>query len=272
MTSSKVRILITNDDGIGAEGLAVLKRVALQLSDDVWVCAPEQEQSGASRALTLTAPVRVRRIDERTTAVSGTPTDCVMLAVQELIPGKAPDLVLSGVNRGQNMGEDVTFSGTVAGALQGMALGIPSIALSQALRDFHEERAARFATAEALGPGIIARLVELGWPSNVVININFPDVAPERIEAVEVTEQGFRDYHPMHFERRTDLRGRDYFWMGFRGRPCEQVEGTDICAVDRGLVSVTPLHIDLTHRETWRDLKGRLGGPPPKLHRKPAEA
>jgi len=267
-----MRILLTNDDGIGAEGLAALKRIALQLSDDVWVCAPEAEQSGASRALTLTAPVRVRRIDERTTAVSGTPTDCVMLAVQELIPGKAPDLVLSGVNRGQNMGEDVTFSGTVAGALQGMALGIPSIALSQTLHIFHDDFVARFETAEAHAPGIIARLVELGWPAGVVMNINFPDLEPERIEAVEMTSLGFRDYHPMHFERRTDLRGRDYFWMGFRGQPQTPCEGTDLHAVHHGRISVTPLHIDLTHRETWHELRGRLGGPPPKLHKTAVEA
>jgi 5'-nucleotidase len=267
-----MRILLTNDDGIAAEGLAVLKRIALQLSEDVWVCAPEHEQSGAGRALTLTSPVRVRKIDERTAAVSGTPTDCVMLAVQELIPGGKPELVLSGVNRGQNMGEDVTFSGTVAGALQGMAFGIPSIALSQAMQIFQEGRFPGFAAAEAYAPGIVARLVELGWPQNVVMNINFPDLDPERIEAVEMTEQGFRDYHPLQFERRRDPRGRSYFWMGFEGRPSNAPEGTDLCAVHNGRISVTPLHIDLTHRPTWRELKGLLGGAPPRLERSEREA
>ena len=153
-----MRILLTNDDGIGAEGLDALERIARRLSPDVWVCAPETEQSGASRRLTLTEPVRVRRLGERRFAVSGTPTDFVMLAVQELLEGVKPDLVLSGVNRGQNLGEDVTFSGTVAGALQGMAVGVRSIALSQVLQRFHDEVRAHYETAEAHGPGVINRL------------------------------------------------------------------------------------------------------------------
>src|SRR5436190_19005896 len=133
-----MRILLTNDDGINAEGLQALERIARVLSDDIWICAPEYEQSGASRALTLMDPLRVRRLDERRFAVEGTPTDCVMLAMQELMP-QQPDLVLSGVNRGQNIAEDVTMSGTVAGAIQGMALGVRSIALSQALISFRDD-------------------------------------------------------------------------------------------------------------------------------------
>jgi 5'-nucleotidase len=137
---------------------------------------------------------------------------------------------------------------------------------------FQAERFSGFAAAETHAPGIIARLVELGWPKDVVMNINFPDLPPERIEAVEMTSQGFRDYHPMQFERRRDPRGRSYFWMGFEGRPCTAPEGTDLCAVHNGRISVTPLHIDLTHRQTWRELKGRLGGAPPKLERARQEA
>ncbi|OYW25779.1 MAG: 5'/3'-nucleotidase SurE, partial [Caulobacter sp. 12-67-6] len=133
-----MRILLTNDDGIHAPGLVALEKIARALSDDVWICAPEYEQSGASRALTLSDPLRVRRLDDRRFAVEGTPTDCVMMAVQQLIEGPAPDLVLSGVNRGQNLAEDVTLSGTVAGAIEGMALGIRSIALSQAMNYFHD--------------------------------------------------------------------------------------------------------------------------------------
>ena len=126
-----MRLLLTNDDGIHAEGLASLENIAKALSDDIWICAPEYEQSGASRALTLSDPVRVRKLDARRFATSGTPTDCVMLAISELMEGAKPDLVLSGVNRGANLAEDVTLSGTVAGAIEGMAMGIPSIALSQ---------------------------------------------------------------------------------------------------------------------------------------------
>ncbi len=257
-----MRILLTNDDGINAAGLAALERIAGQLSDDVWVCAPEYEQSGASRALTLAEPIRVRAIGERRFSTTGTPTDCVMLGIHELVKGAKPDLVLSGVNRGANLGEDVTMSGTVAGAIEGMALGVPSIAMSQA---GHVEAGTDFAVAEAHGPGIIRRLMELGWPADVVLNVNFPGGAPEAVTEVEVTRQGFRDIQVRHPERRTDMRGYDYYWIGFRQDRSEPPEGTDLRAFSEGRVSVTPLHIDLTHAPTVRDLKGRLGGALPRL-------
>jgi 5'-nucleotidase len=261
-----MRILLTNDDGIGAEGLQTLVRIAAKLSDDVWTCAPEVEQSGASRRLTLTEPVRVRKVADKTFAVSGTPTDCVMLAIQELMDGIAPDLVLSGVNRGQNMGEDVTFSGTVAGALQGMALGVPSIALSQVMSRFHDTVVAHYETAEHHAPGLISRLIEIGWPAGVVMNLNFPACVPDEVTGVEVTRQGFRDEHPLHFEKRTDLRGRDYYWMAYRGRAMQTEPGTDLHAAKQNRISVTPLHIDLTHSPSVHDLRGKLGGSVPVLH------
>lgn len=259
-----MRILLTNDDGIHAPGLASLEKIARALSDDVWICAPEYEQSGASRALTLSDPLRVRRLDARRFAVEGTPTDCVMMAVQQLIDGQAPDLVLSGVNRGQNLAEDVTLSGTVAGAIEGMALGVPSIALSQTMNYFHDEIIAHWETAEAFGPGIVERLLEVGWPADVVMNVNFPALPPEQVSEVEVTRQGFRDGHLRHMEKRTDLRGRDYYWMGFTAKASSPAEGTDLRAIYEGRISVTPLHIDLTHQETVHALKGVLGGAPPK--------
>jgi len=260
-----MRILLTNDDGIHAEGLAVLERIARSLSDDVWIAAPEGEQSGASRSLTLAEPLRVRRIDERRFAIQGTPTDCVMLAVSHLIPDRKPDLVLSGVNRGMNVAEDVSMSGTVAGAIEGMALGIPSIALSQMLRVFRDDERAHYETAGAHGPGVIQRLVEAGWPDDVIININFPNRPPQEVTAVEVTRQGFRDVRTRYAERRTDLRGRDYYWLGYRNEPSQPPEGVDLKAVAEGRISVTPLHIDLTHMPTVHSLKAVLGGPPPKL-------
>jgi 5'-nucleotidase len=260
-----LRILLTNDDGIHAEGLATLERIARRLSGDVWVAAPEHEQSGASRALTLSEPLRVRKLDARRFAISGTPTDCVMLGVEELLRDRRPHLVLSGVNRGHNTAEDVTMSGTVAGAIQGMALGVPAIALSQSLAVFRDDEVAHYETAEAFGPGIIERLLEAGWPKDVVLNINFPNRPPQEVEAVEVTRQGFRDIHNMRAEKRTDLRGRDYYWMGFTHRRPEVAEGTDLAAVLAGRISVTPLHIDLTHMPTVHALKAVLGGPPPKL-------
>lgn len=261
-----MRVLLTNDDGIGAEGLEVLERIAAALSDDVWVCAPEIEQSGASRALTLSDPVRVRKLTPRRFAVAGTPTDCVMLAVAELIEGPRPDLVLSGVNRGQNIGEDVTMSGTVAGAIQGMVMGIPSIALSQSLGRFHDDYEAAFETAATFGPALVARLVEIGWPREVLINLNFPDAAVDKVTEVEVTHQGRRDFLHMDAERRTDRRGRDYYWMGFDQRLEAPPPGSDFAAIAEGRISVTPLHIDLTHWPSVQALKGRVGGAPPRLH------
>lgn len=263
-----MRILVTNDDGIRAEGLAVLEAIAGALSDDVWVCAPEAEQSGASRSLTLTEPLRVRRLEARRFAVLGTPTDCVMLAVQHLIDGKRPDLVLSGVNRGLNAGEDVTMSGTVAGAIEGMALGVPAIALSQMMRYSRQDDGAPFAVAEAFGPGLVARLVDLGWPNDVILNINFPAGDPSGVSEVEVTRQGFRNIRTRFAEQRVDLRGRDYYWLGYRNEPSQPPPGTDLRAAYEGRISVTPLHIDLTHMETVHTLKASVGGAPPKLSAK----
>jgi 5'-nucleotidase len=255
-----MRILLTNDDGIHAEGLAALERIAARLSDDVWICAPDTERSGASRALTLAEPLRVRQLDARRFSTTGTPTDCVMLGIRELVEGKAPDLVLSGVNRGANLAEDVTMSGTVAGAIEAMAMGVPGIALSQS--GFYDG-AKDYASSEYFAPGIIRRLVEVGWPADVVINLNFPSLPLDEIKEVEVTRQGFRDAHVRMVEKRTDLRGRDYYWVGFRQERSQPAPGTDLRALYDGKISVTPLHIDLTHRESVHKLSGVLGGAPP---------
>ena len=260
-----MRFLLTNDDGIHAEGLIALERIAAKLSDDVWICAPEYEQSGASRALTLADPIRVRQLSERRFATTGTPTDCVMLGIRELVEGKAPDLVLSGVNRGANLAEDVTMSGTVAGAIEAMALGVPGIALSQ--MGFYEGQPG-YAAAEAFAPGIIRRLLEVGWPADVIMNLNFPGRPPAEVTEVEVTRQGFRDAHIRTAEKRTDLRGREYYWMGFRQERSSPPPGTDLRALYDGKISVTPLHIDLTHGESVHKLRAVLGGPPPHLSKK----
>ena len=259
-----MRILLTNDDGIEAEGLECLERIARTLSDDIWVCAPQVEQSGKGRGITLTEPLRVNRMGEKRFAVTGTPTDCVVLAVNDLMVDSKPDLVLSGVNRGHNVGEDCSYSGTVAGALQGMAFGIRSIALSQSLERFHDDVVAHWETAEAYAPPIISRLLAQPWQAGVVMTLNFPNRPPEAVTEVEVTRQGFRDIGEMHAVKRTDLRGRDYYWMSFRGAKQEHPAGTDLRAMDEGKISVTPLHIDLTHMPSVNDLKGVLGGVPPK--------
>ncbi len=257
-----MRILLTNDDGIHAEGLIALENIARQLSDDVFICAPEYEQSGASRALTLSDPIRVRKIDEARYATTGTPTDCVMLAISELMSANRPDLVLSGVNRGANLAEDVTLSGTVAGAIEGMAMGVPSIALSQT--NWAIDGQPMYAPAETFAPGIIAKLVETGWPKDVIINVNFPARQISEITEVEVTRQTFRDMQLKHAEKRTDLRNREYYWMGFRQERSKPDSGTDLAAIYEGKISVTPLHIDLTHVETVHSLRKVLGGAPPR--------
>lgn len=252
-----MRILITNDDGVHAQGLAALESIAGELSEDVWICAPETEQSGASRSLTLAEPLRVRRLDERRFAIRGTPTDCVMLGIQHLIEGARPDLVLSGVNRGANLAEDVTMSGTVAAAIEGMALGVRSMALSQMTPPFRGDVREDFAAAEAHAAPLLRRLMAESWDPGVVLNINFPNGADIPCE-VEVTRQGFRDVSIRYAEKRTDLRGRDYYWLGYRNSPSRPAEGTDLRASYEGRISVTPLHIDLTHEAMRSRLAERL--------------
>jgi 5'-nucleotidase len=259
-----MRILLTNDDGIHAPGLEALEGIAGAISDDVWVCAPESEQSGASRSLTLAEPLRVRRIGQRRFAVLGTPTDCVMLAIQYLMEGELPDLVLSGVNRGLNAAEDVTMSGTVAGAIEGMALGVPAIALSQMMSVTPGHERGAFSVAETFGPGLVEKLVEVAWPKDVILNINFPACPVSEVKEVEVTCQGFRDVRTRYAEQRTDLRGRDYYWLGYKNEPSAPPRGTDLLAAYEGRISVTPLHIDLTHMQTVHALRAVVGGAPPK--------
>src|SRR5437879_7664484 len=208
-----MRILLTNDDGIHAEGLAALERMAAKLTDDIWICAPDAERSGASRALTLSDPIRVRQLDARRFSTTGTPTDCVMLGIKELVAGNKPDLVLSGVNRGANLAEDVTMSGTVAGAIEAMALGVPGVALSQ--MGAHEGNGG-YEAAEAFAPGVVRRLVEVGWANDVVMNINFPPRPVAEITEVEVTPKGFRDAHLRMLEKRTEQPGPAYSWKGIR--------------------------------------------------------
>src|ERR1700743_2837698 len=181
-----MRILVTNDDGIHAPGLVSAEKIARALSDDVWVVAPEIEQSGASHSLTLTLPLRLREIDPRRFAVTGTPTDCVMMACAHILKDKKPDLLLSGVTRGSNIADDVTYSGTIAGAMEGCALGIPSIALSQSY-GWTEGAEGNAACGEVQGPPLIRKLVETGWPSDVLMNINFPDCAPADVAGTEIT-------------------------------------------------------------------------------------
>ena len=253
-----MRILVTNDDGINAPGLDVLQQIAGELSDDVWTVAPETEQSGASHSLTLHEPLRLREVGERVFAVKGTPTDCVIMGVRHVLRNKGPDLVLSGVNAGQNMADDVTYSGTIAGAFEGSLLGIPSIALSLAY-GFESPRHLRWQTPMAHGPDLVRKLLKVGWPDDVVLNINFPDREPDDVEGVVVTEQGRRNQDLLHIEHREDMRGKPYYWFGFRRRKSNPAEGTDLWAIYTGRISVTPLNLNLTHTAIRHDLAASLG-------------
>lgn len=260
MISENPRILLSNDDGVEATGLATLEAIAATLSDDVWTVAPADEQSGASRKMSLAEPVMVRQLSERRFSVRGTPSDAVFLGVHDLIPGKRPDLVLSGVNRGQNLAEDVSVSGTVAAAIQGMQLGIPAIALSQCLKSFVGGGPTPFETAEAHAPALLKRLMRIGWPANVVLNVNFPPVPPDEVGPVVVTRQGWRDQWKLTADKREDLRGRSYYWLGFHGTKSNPDEGDDLHAIYNGMISVTPLHVDLTHEPTRASLSEALAG------------
>jgi 5'-nucleotidase len=252
-----MRILLTNDDGIHAPGLAVLESVAASLSDDIWVVAPEFEKSGAGHSLTVTEPLRVRQISPQRYAVSGTPTDCVMLAVGSIMQGKRPDLVLSGVNRGANLADDVTYSGTISAAMEGTLLGIPAIAMSQVLAPASEDQA-QFAAALARAPDIVRQLLQAGWPQGVLINVNFPACNPDSIQGVRITQQGHRELGQLKIDQRLDARGFPYYWLGFGRTSAKPGDASDLLAVQENYISITPLHLDLTHEATRTALKAHF--------------
>lgn len=253
-----MRILVTNDDGIHAPGLGVAEKIARALSDDVWVFAPENEQSGASHSLTLTAPLRMRPIAEKRYAVSGTPTDCVMMGCLHVLKDKPPELILSGVNWGSNLADDVTYSGTIAGAMEGCALGIPSIALSQAGGE-NARLEIDWSPAEVHGPDLVRRLLAAGWPPGTLINVNFPGCSADEVTGVAVVPQGRYDLSSTSIEQRKDARERPYYWIGLRRRTPTPAEDSDMGAVQAGRIAVTPLHLNLTEVEVLEKMRKSLG-------------
>jgi 5'-nucleotidase len=240
-----MRILITNDDGIHAPGLAACEKIARALSDDVGIVAPEIDQSGVSHSLSLNDPLRLREVGERHFAVQGTPTDCVIMGARHIMKDM-PDLVLSGVNRGRNCAEDVTYSGTVAGAMEGTVLGITSFALSQAYA-FTTKHAPRWGTAIKYAPDLIRRVLKTGMPRDVLVNINFPDCVADDVAGIAVTVQGKRDQELLRIDARHDGRGNPYYWIAFgRGGNSGARAGSDMAALNENRISVTPLRLDLT--------------------------
>ena len=239
-----MRILITNDDGIHAPGLKALESIANSMSSDVWVCAPETDQSGLAHSLTLNEPLRLRKIDEKRFALKGTPTDCVIMGVRELLPSP-PDLILSGVNSGANIADDVTYSGTVAAAMEGALLEIRSIALSQAYSWDDGLRNAPWNCCEAHAPEIIEKIYKMDVPGRTLFNVNFPNCQPDEVSGVEFTSQGSYT-HGLHMEKRSDGRGFPYYWLRFGREASDPKKGTDVAALVERRISITPLKLDLT--------------------------
>ncbi|MCB2072422.1 MAG: 5'/3'-nucleotidase SurE [Novosphingobium sp.] len=251
-----MRILLTNDDGIGAPGLYVLEKIAARLSDDIWICAPSEEQSGAGHSLTLTRPVRLHEHAPKRFSVSGTPTDAVTMALKKLLPAP-PDLILSGVNRGANLGDDVTYSGTVSAAFEGALAGVRSIALSQVYSREGLGHGISFEAAEFWGEKVLRPLLDAPFAERTLVNINFPPLPAEEVRGIRVVRQGFHDYSRGSVVEGTDPRGFSYFWFGLHGIEHTPGHASDLEAIDEGYVAVTPLTLDFTHEASLASLAGR---------------
>jgi 5'-nucleotidase len=233
-------ILVTNDDGILSPGIKALAR-AMKRVGEVYVVAPDRERTAASHSLTLHKPLRIEALGRRVFSVSGTPTDCVNLAVNEILP-RRPDLVVSGINRGGNLGDDVTYSGTVSAAMEGTLVGIPSIALSQlGEAHFHFETSARFSTR------LVRQVRRFGLPPDTLLNVNVPDLPPSAVQGVRVTCLGKRIFDSNNIIKKEDPRGKTYYWIAGNRVSWEERKDTDQEAVESGLISVTPVHLDLTN-------------------------
>lgn len=259
---SMTRILVTNDDGIFSEGLAALAR-ALEAVGEVTVVAPASEQSASSHSLTLTRPLRIRRHEERRYSVDGTPTDCVVLALTKIMEGARPDIVLSGINYGANLGDDVIYSGTVAGALEAAIFKLPGIAVSLATRSqFEFEAAAEFAAQLA------RRALAEGLPEGAILNVNVP---PGAIRGARITHQG-RNLGGTRIVEGTDPRGRSYVWIGIQDISWAKEDiNSDYAALEQGLVSITPLRSEMTDFRALEKLRGWDGLTQPENHDKLAD-
>lgn len=251
---SRARVLITNDDGIHAPGIKALARAVKRIAREVWVVAPETEQSATAHSLTLRRPLRIRKSGPKRFAVDGTPTDCVLLAINEVMKDARPDIVLSGINRGANLGDDVTYSGTIAAAIEAVILGVPAVALSQ---HYEDGQPIRWGTAEDCLPALMKKLANIELPSNTLLNVNFPDVPADDVKGIEVTWQGARKLGDQ-IQPGSDPKGDAYYWIGSMRTAEKFRKGSDLHAVYDGSISITPLATDLTDRRSMRALKGRL--------------
>lgn len=249
------RVLLTNDDGIEAPGLAVLEQVAATLAREVWVVAPQHDQSGTSHSISLHEPLRLSEYGPRRFGVSGTPGDCVVMAVRHVMRDNPPDLILSGINRGGNLGMETVFSGTVGAAMTGMLLGIRSIALSQV---FSDRLAVKWETSRALAPDVIRQLLAVGWNADACLNVNFPDVDAAAAGPLTVSRQGVGLVKEIDVRAHVDPRGIPYHWLQFSRALRPDVDDAEAMVVARGAVSVTPLRFERTNDEAAAELAAAL--------------
>ena len=253
-----MKILLTNDDGIHAPGLEVLEEIARAFSDDICICAPDEEQSGMGHALTLTRPVRLRKHGDRRYSVTGTPTDAVTMGLRQVMDGP-PDVILSGVNRGANLADDITYSGTVSAAIEGALAGIRSIALSQVTSKEGAATDDTFEAARAWGEKVMGPLLDTPLPKRTLVNVNFPALPADQIRGIRAVRQGFHDYSRGTVVEGRDPRGFKYYWFGLQAIEHTLDHGTDLEAINEGFVSVTPLQLDLTHHASLGELGERYG-------------
>lgn len=250
------RIMVSNDDGVEAEGILLLADIARQLSEDVWTVAPLYEQSGVSHSLTLHDPLRIKQYDERRFAVVGTPSDAVLLGVYEILKDKRPGLVLSGINRGANVAEDVTYSGTIAVTMEATLLEIPAIAFSNMVRGPYGNPEIDWSSAEKYGADIIRQVAKLDFPHGTLINVNFPGLPAEQVKGIKVSPQGRRKIDGEKIHKRQDPRGRDYFWIGGPGvTPFDDQPDADFHMLIDGYITVTPIQLDLTNHDLMSSLR-----------------
>jgi len=247
-----MKILISNDDGVHAPGLAILADSLKQIAD-VSVVAPDRNRSGASNSLTLDAPLRIKRLDNGFISVEGTPTDCVHLAITGLLD-EMPDMVVSGINAGANLGDDILYSGTVAAATEGRFLGLPAIAVSLVSHNYDH-----YHTAAEVTKNLVTRLQNQPLPANTILNVNVPDIPFSDLTGYAVTRLGTRHCAEPTIKE-IDPRGNTIFWVGLPGPEQDAGVGTDFHAINQSKVSVTPLHIDLTHYKAFEHLNGWMNG------------
>ena len=241
MDLSGHRVLLTNDDGIHAPGIVLLEKIIRRYTDQVWVVAPSEERSGASHSISMHDPIRHRALDDRHHAIKGTPTDCALMGIYKLMPER-PTLLISGINWGANLAEDVTYSGTAAAAMEGALLGVPSIALSQV----HHMSDVHWDTAETFLPEVLEKILSVGLLPGTFVNVNFPPVPPSEVRGIRVVNQGLRLPGSFIPEERVDARTKPYFWIKLDYKAGNLKEGTDLKAIADGEIAVTPIQLDMT--------------------------